>query len=120
MPTVPTTLWCSNILFSTTYYYGGGLPVIDISNPFTTVEVGYFFGKPVTTVRWAHEIADKPVMKNVGSGLALRHPSGHRILSPLAMFSHTMGCSSRTSTMDSTLCAIPDRMRIRFPRRAYA
>lgn len=62
-----------HIMFIT--YYGGGLRAIDISNPFTPVEVGYFFGKPVEKVRWAHEIADKTVMKTDGSGLAVSTPN---------------------------------------------
>lgn len=62
-----------HIMFIT--YYGGGLRAIDISNPFTPVEVGYFFGKPVDKVRWAHEIAAKPQMKPDGSGLAVSQPN---------------------------------------------
>jgi hypothetical protein len=62
-----------HIMFTT--YYGGGLRAIDISNPFTPVEVGHFFGKPVDNVRWAHEISDMRVMKPDGSGLAEALPS---------------------------------------------
>lgn len=58
-----------NIMFIT--YYGGGLRAVDISNPFTPVEVGYFFGKPVDKVRWAHEIAEKVVMKPDGKALSM-------------------------------------------------
>lgn len=34
-------------------YYGAGLRAIDISNPFSPVEAGYFFNDPVEEVRWA-------------------------------------------------------------------
>ena len=62
-----------HIVFTT--YYGGGLRAVDITNPFTPVEVGHFFGKPVDRVRWAHEIYADTVMKPDGSGLALMKPS---------------------------------------------
>lgn len=62
-----------HIVFAT--YYGGGLRAIDITNAFSPVEVGYYFGQPVKRIRWAHEIAADTVMKPDGSGLALEKPS---------------------------------------------
>ena len=62
-----------HIVFAT--YYGGGLRAIDITDAFSPVEVGYYFGQPVKQVRWAHEIAADTVMKPDGSGLAQSKPS---------------------------------------------
>ena len=47
---VHNTLAFPSLLFAT--YYGGGLRAIDITNPFTPFELGYYFDKPPAEVRW--------------------------------------------------------------------
>src|SRR5207245_7347513 len=42
-----------HIVFAT--YYGGGLRAIDITDAFSPVEVGYYFGQPVKQVRRSEE-----------------------------------------------------------------
>lgn len=56
--TVHNVLAFPNIMFAT--WYGGGLRAIDISNPNTPFELGYFFNKPVPEVRWCSEGAAGP------------------------------------------------------------
>jgi hypothetical protein len=42
-----------NLLFAT--WYGGGLRAVDISNPFSPFELGFFFNKPPVEVRWCDD-----------------------------------------------------------------
>ena len=54
-------------------YYGAGLRAIDISNPFSPIEAGYYFNHPVEEVRWTS-------YGMVGS--SLRDDDGERIGRP--------------------------------------
>jgi hypothetical protein len=56
--TVHNALALPNVLFAT--WYGGGLRAVDITNPNTPYEVGYFFNKPAPEVRWCAEGAAGP------------------------------------------------------------
>jgi hypothetical protein len=56
--TVHNALALPNVLFAT--WYGGGLRAVDITNPMTPYEVGYFFNKPAPEVRWCAEGAAGP------------------------------------------------------------
>ena len=57
-----------------TTYYGDGLRAIDITNPFTPVEVGYFINKPVARIRWAsYGLIGQPEKKP--DGKILQQPS---------------------------------------------
>jgi hypothetical protein len=53
----------NGLAFPSVYFaswYGGGLRAIDITNPYTPFEVGYFFNKPAPEVRWCAEGAAGP------------------------------------------------------------
>ena len=56
--TVHNALAFPSILFAT--WYGGGLRAVDITNPYTPFELGYFFNKPAPEVRWCAEGAAGP------------------------------------------------------------
>ena len=56
--TVHNALAFPSVLFAT--WYGGGLRAVDISNPYTPFELGYFFNKPAPEVRWCAEGAAGP------------------------------------------------------------
>jgi hypothetical protein len=56
--TVHNVLAFPNLIIAT--WYGGGLRAVDISNPYTPFELGYFFNKPVAEVRWCSESAAGP------------------------------------------------------------
>lgn len=61
-----------NVAFVT--YYGAGLRAIDIANPFTPVEAGYFFNEPVDEVRWtAYGIVGD--QETADDGTVLRRPN---------------------------------------------
>lgn len=51
--TIHNVLAFPNIMFAT--WYGGGLRAIDVSNPYTPFELGFFFNKPAPEVRWCGE-----------------------------------------------------------------
>ncbi len=51
--TIHNVLALPDVLFAT--WYGGGLRAVDISNPYSPFEVGYFFNKPAAEVRWCGE-----------------------------------------------------------------
>ena len=59
--TVHNALAFPNVLFAT--WYGGGLRAVDITNPYTPFELGYFFNKPAPEVRWCAEGAAGPCDK---------------------------------------------------------
>ena len=61
-----------NIAFAT--YYGAGLRAIDISNPSTPKEAGYFFNDPVSEVRWA-SYGLKGETETRPDGRAVRRPA---------------------------------------------
>ena len=67
--TVHNALALPNVLFAT--WYGGGLRAVDITNPYTPFELGYFFNKPAPEVRWCAEGAagpcDKPEVDSEGT-----------------------------------------------------
>jgi hypothetical protein len=50
---VHNTIAFPSVLFAT--WYGGGLRAVDITNPFTPFELGFFFNKPPTEVRWCDD-----------------------------------------------------------------
>jgi hypothetical protein len=56
--TVHNALAFPNLLIAT--WYGGGLRAVDITNPMTPFELGYFFNKPVPEVRWCSESSAGP------------------------------------------------------------
>lgn len=61
-----------NIAFTT--YYGAGFRAIDISDPFSPEEAGFFFNKPVEEVRWAsYGIQGETVRRE--DGHAVRRPA---------------------------------------------
>ena len=61
-----------SIAFTT--YYGAGFRAIDISDPFSPEEAGYFFNKPVDEVRWAsYGIVGETVEDEDGN--AIRRPA---------------------------------------------
>jgi len=59
--TVHNAIAFPDIAFAT--WYGGGLRAIDITNPMTPFELGFFFNKPVPEVRWCSESAAGPCDK---------------------------------------------------------
>jgi hypothetical protein len=56
--TIHNVLAFPSVMFAT--WYGGGLRAIDITNPYTPFELGYFFNKPAPEVRWCAEGAAGP------------------------------------------------------------
>ena len=56
--TVHNALAFPSVLFAT--WYGGGLRAVDITNPQTPFELGFFFNKPASEVRWCAEGAAGP------------------------------------------------------------
>ncbi len=51
--TIHNVLAFPHILFAT--WYGGGLRAIDVSNPYSPFELGFFFNRPAREVRWCGE-----------------------------------------------------------------